>query len=87
MRNPWLAVLCAAALSQASVLPQSPLPPTQASLSRDPALLRDWADRLQADDPKDRAHAEAALVRGAQHSLPLLRAFVDAGREDLHAVT
>ena len=49
--------------------------------------MRDWANRLQADDPKVRATAEAALVQGALRSLPLLRRFLNPGHEDLHVVT
>ena len=66
---------------------QSPLPPTESSLSRNPALVDDWADRLLADDPKVRATAEAALVQGARRSLPLLRRFLTPGHEDVHVVT
>ena len=82
-----LAIIFAAGLSQAVTLSQSPLPPTESSLSRSPAPVRDWANRLQATDPKARATAEAALVQGAARSLPLLRRFLDAGHEDLHVVT
>jgi outer membrane protein assembly factor BamB/HEAT repeat protein len=76
----------AAGLSQA-VAPSQPPPPTEPSLSRNPALVRAWADRLLADDPKVRATAEAALVESARRSFPLLRRFLDPGHEDLHAVT
>ena len=69
------------------MLSQSPLPPTESSLSRNPALVRDWANRLQANDPKVRATAEAALVQGAPRSLPLLRRFLSPGHEDLQLVT
>ena len=82
-----LAIILAAALNQAVALSQSPLPPTESSLSRNPALVRDWANRLQANDPKVRATAEAALVQGAARSLPLLKRFLDPGHEDLHVVT
>ncbi len=82
-----LAIVFAAGLSQAVVLSQSPLPPTESSLSRNPALVRDWANRLQANDPKVRATAEAALVQGAPRSLPLLRRFLNPGHEDLQLVT
>jgi outer membrane protein assembly factor BamB/HEAT repeat protein len=77
----------AAGLSQAIALAQSPLPPTSSSLSRNPALVSEWVDRLQAKDPKVRATAEAALVQGALRSVPLLRRFLDPGHEDLHVVT
>ena len=80
-------MMFAAGLSQAVALSQSPLPQTESSLSRNPALVRDWADRLLANDPKARAAAEAALVQGARRSLPLLRRFLDPGHEDLHTVT
>ena len=81
------AIVFSAALSQAVALSQSPLPQTESSLSRNPALVRDWANRLLANDPKVRATAEAALVQGAPRSLPLLRRFLDPGHEDLHVVT
>jgi HEAT repeat protein len=60
---------------------------TESSLSRTPSLVRDWANRLLANDPKVRATAKAALVEGAGRSLPLLRRFLDPGHEDLHVVT
>jgi len=77
----------AAGLSQAVALSQSPLPQAGSSLSRNPALVGDWASRLLANDPKVRATAEAALVKGAGRSLPLLRRFLDPRHDDLHAVT
>ena len=79
-----LAIVVAAGLSQAVGLSQSPLPQTESSLSRNPALVREWANRLLADDPKVRATAEAALVQGAQRSLPLLRRLLASDDEDLH---
>ncbi len=87
IKNHALAIILAAGLSQAVALSQSPLPPTESSLSRNPALVRDWANRLQANDPKVRATAEAALVQGARRSLPLLRRFLNPDHEDLHVVT
>src|SRR5262245_26392830 len=82
-----LAIIFAAGLSQTVALSQSPLPQTKSSLSGNPALVRDWANRLLANDPKARATAKAALVQGATRSLPLLRRFLNTGQEDLHAVT
>src|SRR4029434_621441 len=79
-----LAIVVAAGLSQAVGLSPSPLPHTESSLSRNPALVREWANRLLADDPKVRATAEAALVQGAQRSLPLLRRLLASDDEDLH---
>ncbi len=37
------------------------------------AQVRDWAARVGSSDPKVRVEAEAALVRGAARSLPVLR--------------
>jgi outer membrane protein assembly factor BamB/HEAT repeat protein len=80
-------MILAAGLSQGAALSQSALPQTESSLSRTPALVRDWANRLLSNDPKVRAAAEAALVKGAGRSLPLLRRFLDPRHEDLHGVT
>jgi outer membrane protein assembly factor BamB/HEAT repeat protein len=52
-------------------------------LSTSSARVLDWANRLMAKDPKVRAMAEAALVKGAGRSLPLLRRFLNRGDEDL----
>ena len=78
-----LAILMAAALSQGIALPQSPLPPAESTLSTSPAVVRDWADRLLAHDRKVRATAEAALVKAAGRSLPLLRRFLASEDDDL----
>src|SRR5215203_3062099 len=56
-------------------------------LSINSASVRDWENRLLANDPKVRATAEAALVQEARRSLPLLRRFLNPGHEDLHVVT
>jgi outer membrane protein assembly factor BamB/HEAT repeat protein len=51
-----------------------------------PALAQttpDWANRLTARDPEVRAMAEAALVKGAGRSLPLLKRLLSRGDEDL----
>src|SRR5262245_60882279 len=50
-------------------------------------LVRDWANRVMANDPKVRASATAALVKGARRSLPLLRRFLTSDNEDLHQQT
>ncbi len=66
------------------ILPIPVLAQTKGSdLSRNPALMPDWADRVMAKDPKVRAAARAALVQGAGRSLPLLRRFLTLGNEDL----
>ena len=82
-----LAIILAAGLSQGVALSQSPPPQTESSLSRNPALVRDWANRLLANDRKVRATAEAALVKGAGRSLPLLRRFLASDDDDLHQQT
>jgi outer membrane protein assembly factor BamB/HEAT repeat protein len=82
-----LTIILAAGLSQAVALSQSPLPQTKSSLPGNTARVRDWANRLRANDPKVRATAEAALVKGAGRSLPLLRRFLDPRHEDLHQQT
>jgi HEAT repeat protein/outer membrane protein assembly factor BamB len=80
-------MILAAGLSQGVALSQSARPREQSSPASSPARVRDWANRLLANDPKVRAVAEASLVKGAGRSLPLLRRFLDPRREDLHAVT
>jgi len=74
-------------LGQTAALAQSTLPPTESSLSRNPALVRDWANRLLDNDAKVRVTTEAALVDGVRRSFPLLRRFLEAEREDLQVVT
>ena len=56
-------------------------------LSTKSAQVRDWSNRVLANDPKVRAMAEVALVQGARHSLPLLRQFLNSKNEDLHQQT
>src|SRR5829696_3745137 len=53
-------------------------------LSMNSASVRDWANRLMANDAKVRAIAEAALVQETRRSLPLLRRFLNSRNEDLH---
>jgi outer membrane protein assembly factor BamB/HEAT repeat protein len=86
IRKYALTISFAAGLSQAVALTQSPLPQTGLN-SGNPALVRDWANRLLANDPKVRATAEAVLVQGARRSLPVLRRFLKPEHEDLHEVT
>jgi hypothetical protein len=61
--------------------------PTESELARNPALALDRANRVLANEPKVRATADAALVQGAAHSLPLLRRFLNRPNEDLHLET
>src|SRR5262245_13090408 len=56
-------------------------------LSRNSTSLRDWENRLMANDPKVRAIAEASLVAGASRSLPMLGRLLNSRNEDLHDVT
>ena len=58
--------------------------PTESDLARKPGLAPDWAKRVMADDPMVRATAEAALVQGAGHSIPLLKQFLNSRNEDLY---
>ena len=55
--------------------------------ARNSARASDWENRVMSSDPKVRAIAEAALVKGAGRSLPLLRRFLDRRDEDLHQET
>ena len=52
-------------------------------LSTNAGSERDWENRLLASDPKVRAAAEAALVKGAQRSLPQLRRLLSRENDDL----
>ena len=73
----------------AQTTPSRPQPPQFKApvLSTSAASVRDWRNRLTSSDPKVRAMAEAALVEGAQRSLPLLRRFLTDANEDLHQET
>ena len=82
-----LAIVLAAGLSQSVALSQSPPPPTESSAAKNPALVRDWENRVSSSDVKVRGAAEASLVQGAGRSLPLLRQFLAAADEDLHQRT
>ena len=87
LRKHALAIVLAAGVSQGVAPSQSPPPQTGSSLSTNPAVVRDWVDRLLARDSKVRTTAEAALVQGARRSLPLLRRFLTSDDEDLHQHT
>jgi len=68
-----------------SILPIPALAQTRGSdLPGSSAPVPDWANRVMAKDPTVRATAEAALVRGAGRSLPVLREFLNSPDEDLH---
>ena len=82
-----LAAAFVVALTQTAVPSHSLPPQTEASLSKDPALVAEWASRLQSKDAKVRADAEATLVQGTQRSFPLLRRFLTPEHEDLRVVT
>ena len=49
--------------------------------------MLEWANRVMANDPQVRAIAEAALVQGAERSLPLLKRFLNHPNEDLQLKT
>ncbi len=82
-----LGIVLAFGIGQLVAPCQSTLPWTESSLSRNPTLVSDWADRLVAKDPKIRTDAEAALVQAAPRSFPLLRRLLTPGHEDLHRAT
>ena len=82
-----LCILSISPLAQTTGSPPQPRQAKGSDLSTRPPSVRDWANRLQADDPKVRATAEAALVQGAGRSLPLLRRFLNLGNEDLQLKT
>src|SRR4026209_2691395 len=79
-------MILAAGLSEGAALAQPPVRQMESSLSRTPVRASDWANRLRAKDPKVRAAAEAALVKGAGGSLPALRRLLDPRHENLHEV-
>jgi len=85
-----LALLC---ILQIPVLTQSTgslpqaHPASGSDFSLSSASLREWENRLVARDPKTRASAEAALVKGTPRSLPLLKRLLDRGNEHLQVVT
>jgi outer membrane protein assembly factor BamB/HEAT repeat protein len=63
-------------------LPQ-PRQAKRSNQARNSAQVIDWENRVMSKDPKVRASAEAALVKGAGRSLPLLRRFLNRGDENL----
>ena len=81
------AILCAAALCQAAAASQSRVPQPESGAARHAISVDDWANRLQATDPKVRAAAEAALVQGATRSMPVLRGLLTPEHEELHVAT
>jgi len=64
-----------------------PQPPQAKSSDLSKSSAQEWEDRLTASDPKVRAIAETALVKGAARSLPLLRRLLNRGDEDLNLRT
>jgi HEAT repeat protein/outer membrane protein assembly factor BamB len=72
---------------QLAANPQSPPTPARSSVSGNSAMVRDWANRVMANDPKVRASARAALVQRARGALPLLRRFLTRNNEGLHQQT
>jgi HEAT repeat protein/outer membrane protein assembly factor BamB len=87
-RCPFLLVIGLLLLSACTSIASQEAPlPTEPGLSKNPALVRDWTNRLLANDPKVRATDQAALVQGGRRSFPLLRRFLNPEREDLRVVT
>lgn len=60
-------------------------PPTEVAVARNPALVGEWANRVMAEDAKERGAAMGALVEGGERSFPLLRGFLRTRDERLHA--
>ena len=82
-----LCILSIPALAQTTRSPPQPGQAKGSDLSANSASVRDWANRVMANDSKVRAIAEAALVQGAGRSLPLLRRFLNLGNEELQLKT
>src|SRR3954454_16420183 len=80
-----LCILATPGLAQTTRSLPQPRQAKSSDLSRRSA--QDWKDRLMASDPKVRAIAATALVRGARGSLPLLRRLLDVDNEDLQLKT
>ena len=76
-----LCILPIAGLAQTTGSHPLPRQAKSSELSR--SSLQGWEDRLMASDPKVRAIAATALVRGARSSLPLLRRLLALDNEDL----
>ena len=79
-------LLCTLAIPALARTTRSLPQPRQAKRSdqaRKSVQVIDWENRVMSKDPKVRAIAEAALVKGAGRSLPLLRRFLNRDDEDL----
>ena len=81
------ALLCILPIAVVAQTTRSPRQGTGVDLSTSSARVADWASRLMSTDPKVRVAAEAALVKGAGRSLPLLRGLLDRDDEDLELRT
>jgi HEAT repeat protein/outer membrane protein assembly factor BamB len=82
-----LCLLLTPALAQTQQSPPQPRQTAGSNLATNTGAVQDWEDRLLANDPKVRASAEAALVKAAQRSLPLLGRLLSRDNEDLQAAT
>ena len=80
-----LCILPIAGLAQTTRSHPEPRQAKSSELSK--SSIQGWEDRLMASDPKVRAIAATALVRGARSSLPLLRRLLDLDKEDLQLKT
>jgi len=91
MRRLFICTLVCTLLVPAPAQTKRSLPQTRqakgSDLSRNSSSVRDWANRVTANDPKVRADAEDALVQMAPRSLPLLRRFLNSRNENLHRET
>jgi len=82
-----LCILPIAAVAQPHRLAPKPHQADGSDFLTNSAQVRDWANRLTTKDAKARTTAEAALVKGAAHSLPLLKRLLEGGDDDLHLRT
>jgi outer membrane protein assembly factor BamB len=80
-------LFCILVLAQTTRSDPQPRQAKGSDLSINSPSLDDWEDRLMANDPKVRAIAEAALVKGEGRSLPLLRRLLNQANGDLHEVS
>ena len=77
------ALLFSLPIATAAQTTRSPRQAAGSDSSTSSARVADLANRVMAKDPKVRAAAEAALVKGAARSLPQLRRLLSRGDEDL----
>ena len=78
-----LSTVAIPAFAQTTNSPSQQRQAQRSDQARNSAQVSAWENRVMSKDPKVRAIAEAALVKGAARSLPLLRRFLERGDQDL----